>query len=55
MELSQAVIDLHNIARAVEQQFGQGNLSDDIRQCANRVNHLLQPYIKENNNVKETV
>lgn len=39
------VIRLHDIARLVEQEIGQGNLSDDIRNCANRLNVLL----KENN------
>lgn len=37
MTLSDAVIQLHDIARLVEQQIGQGALSDDIRQCADRL------------------
>jgi hypothetical protein len=40
LELVDAVIALHDIARLVEQAVGQGNLSDDIRNCADRL-HLL--------------
>lgn len=38
------VIKLHDIARLIEQEIGQGNLSDDIRQCANRLNVLLKEH-----------
>lgn len=38
------VIKLHDIARLVEQEVGKGNLSDDIRQCANRLNVLLKEH-----------
>lgn len=41
IELDQAVIDLHNVARTVEQQIGQGQLSEDIRNCADRLSSLL--------------
>jgi hypothetical protein len=41
------VIVLHDIARLIEQEIGQGNLSDDIRQCAVRLNVLL----KDNNEI----
>lgn len=47
MELSEAVIVLHNIARVVEKSVGQGQLSEDIRSCADRLNTLNSPVIKE--------
>lgn len=41
--LDEEVIKLHNIARTLEQTFGQrGQLSDDIRNCADRLSELLQ-------------
>jgi len=40
LELVDAVIVLHEIARKVEQTVGEGNLSADIRNCADRL-HLL--------------
>lgn len=41
--LEQDVIQLHNIARHLEQAFGQpGQLSDDIRQAADRLSTLLK-------------
>lgn len=43
MYLDQAVIKLHDIARLVEQQIGTGQLSEDIRKCADRLSHLLKP------------
>jgi replicative DNA helicase len=36
------VIQLHNIAREVEQQIGVGELSQDIRECADRLNELIK-------------
>ena len=41
-ELIDGVIKLHDIARLIEQEYGRGNLSDDIRQCANRLNVLIK-------------
>lgn len=38
------VIKLHDVARLIEQEIGKGNLSDDIRQCANRLNVLLKEH-----------
>lgn len=38
------VLRLHDIARSIENEVGKGNLSDDIRQCANRLNVLLKEY-----------
>jgi hypothetical protein len=45
-QLAQAVIDLHDIARLVEQQLGKGALSEDLRKCADRL-HLLNSPMKE--------
>lgn len=41
LELIDSVIKLHDIARLIEQEQGRNNLSDDIRQCANRLNFLI--------------
>jgi hypothetical protein len=37
IEFVNAVIELHNIAQLVEQNFGEGNLSADLRNCADRL------------------
>ena len=42
MTMEQAVIDLHNIARLVEQEIGRGLLSEDIRDCADRLHQLTK-------------
>lgn len=43
IDLTQDVIELHNIARRLEEAFGQpGQLSDDIRRAADRLSKLLQ-------------
>jgi hypothetical protein len=38
--LVDAVIALHDIARTVEREVGRGQLSDDIRACADRLHEL---------------
>ena len=44
LELEQAVIDLHNIARVMETAFGgQGKLSIETRRIADRLSVLLSP------------
>ena len=43
MYLDQAVIRLHEIARLIEQQIGSGQLSEDVRNCADRLSDLLKP------------
>ena len=43
-QLSDAVIQLHDIARKVEQEIGTGKLSEDIRECADRLNVLINPF-----------
>jgi hypothetical protein len=42
-KLAEAVIQLHNIARMVESKIGRGLLSDDIRDCANRLHMITRP------------
>jgi hypothetical protein len=40
LELVDAVVALHDIARTVEREIGHGQLSDDIRDCADRLHEL---------------
>jgi len=40
LELVDAVVALHEIARTVESEIGIGQLSDDIRSCANRLHEF---------------
>lgn len=41
--LNDEVIKLHEVARTLERAFGQpGRLSDDIRNCADRLSELLK-------------
>jgi hypothetical protein len=40
LDLVDAVIALHEIARTVETEIGIGQLSDDIRGCANRLHEM---------------
>ena len=42
MYLDQAVIKLHEIARLVEQQIGVGRLSEDVRNCADRLSDIFK-------------
>ena len=41
-QLQQSVIDIHDIARLIEQQIGEGQLSADLRDCADRLAMLLK-------------
>ena len=51
MTLDEAVIQLHYAARTVEQEIGRGQLSDDIRDCADRLHQLVQyDYTKKESN-----
>lgn len=43
MQVIDQVIKLHDIARIVELDIGQGQLSDDIRKCADRLSMLVNP------------
>jgi hypothetical protein len=40
-ELQDKIIQLHDIARVVEQQLGVGQLSEDIRNVADRLSEIL--------------
>lgn len=47
-DLEQCVIDLHNIARQIEQAWGQdGNLSRDVRACADRLSSVISAKVKD--------
>jgi hypothetical protein len=51
MTLDEAVIQLHNVARLVEKEIGRGQLSDDIRDCADRLHKLVRyDYTKKEDN-----
>jgi hypothetical protein len=39
-ELEYAIIRLHDIARLIEEKIGVGELSKDIRACADRLSDL---------------
>jgi hypothetical protein len=41
-DIEYMVIRLHDIAREVEQQIGQGQLAADIRRCADRLNDIAK-------------
>lgn len=43
MRLDDAVIKLHEVARLIELQIGKGQLSEDVRNCADRLSDLLKP------------
>lgn len=40
--LNIAVMELHNIARQIEQEIGSGLLSEDVRKCADRLHELIK-------------
>ena len=42
MELKDEIIKLHDIALKIEQEIGKGQLSEDIRKSADRLNELLK-------------
>jgi hypothetical protein len=49
--LDEAVIELHNIARLVENEIGKGLLAQDIRDCADRLHQLVKyDYLKKEEN-----
>ena len=39
--LDEAVITLHNVARLIEKEIGKGLLSEDVRDCADRLHKLV--------------
>ena len=42
-KLLDLVVQLHDIARTIEQEIGVGQLSEDIRNAADRLNTLSKP------------
>lgn len=46
-QLQQSVIELHDIARLIEQEIGTGQLSSDLRDCAERLAMLIKLDWKE--------
>jgi hypothetical protein len=40
LDLVDAVITLHDVARLIESAIGRGQLSDDVRKCADRLHDL---------------
>ena len=49
IELEMAVMELHNIARLVEDSIGSGKLSEDIRKGADRLHNLISVEIDDGN------
>ena len=41
VDLKDKIIQLHDIARAIEQEIGVGQLSEDIRKAADRLQEAL--------------
>jgi len=47
LQLHDAVVQLHDIARMIESDIGSGQLSLDIRNAADRLNMLLRVEVEE--------
>ena len=45
--LYESVIQLHDIARLIEDEIGQGLLSTDLRDCANILAMLIKVNVEE--------
>ncbi len=43
----QEIIDLHLIARKIEKEIGQGQLSEDLRKLADRLNDVVKKSLNE--------
>lgn len=41
-DYSDAIIELHRIAALIETKIGKGQLSEDIRNCADRLHELTK-------------
>jgi hypothetical protein len=54
LKLVDAVIQLHDIARLVEQEVGQGELSRDIRDVADRL-HVFSIQDDKANTIAQTI
>ncbi len=46
-EMSDAVIQLHYIASTIENRIGKGQLSEDLRNCADRLANLIKEEVTE--------
>jgi hypothetical protein len=44
-EYTDAIMMLHQIARMIETKMGKGNLSEDIRDCADRLHELTKKVV----------
>ena len=55
LKLMDAVIQLHEIARLVETEVGQGQLSDDIRNVADHLHLFTIDDDRANNIAKEII
>lgn len=45
--LNDAVIQLHDIARQIEEEIGIGKLSEDLRKAADRLHNLIKVQVEE--------
>lgn len=43
LQLNDAVMQLHDIARLIEKEIGSGQLSEDIRDAADRLHLIINP------------
>lgn len=43
MTATEAVLQLHDLARWIEANIGTGQLSQDVRHCADRLHTITQP------------
>ena len=46
--MEQQVIELHNIARLIEQKIGIGTLSKSIRESADKLSEVINGYRRTN-------
>jgi hypothetical protein len=46
MTLDEAIMQLHEVARTVEREIGTGQLSEDIRACADRLHSLVKKELR---------
>jgi hypothetical protein len=53
MDLQYAVIALHDIAREIETQVGQGQLSGDVRRCADRLHIIINPIESNHDRIRD--
>jgi hypothetical protein len=53
MDLQHAVIALHDIAREIETQVGQGQLSGDVRRCADRLHIIINPIESNHDRIRD--